>query len=444
MTKKQRKQYYLLYTGLAVFMLLIVYAPFARDGKTLVFYEDGANQHCRALIYYSEWLREIGRTLVTEQRLVIPEWDFSIGYGSNILTTLNYYAIGDPLNLLSVFIPAQLMPYFYSFMVLLRNYLAGLAFSAFCIYMKKKRPAAILAGAVVYMFCGYAMYAGTMHSFFLNPMIYLPLVLLGAEKVFRKEKPYILICAVLISEISNFYFFYMIVLETVIYVLVRCICTFGWKRRKEGIHAILKIAGYSLAGVLLGTVVFLPVAQAFLSDYRVAKEYVIDLFYKKKYYEKFLVSFVFGINMGYYAVLGYSAPALLAVVLLFCGKRRKQYRAELKILFVIGTIFLMFPVFGHIFNGFSYVSNRWVWGYSMLCAYILCEVWEELVTMLSAVCFRKRGKMGSVMQGIMLLFVITGMTLNAYVMFERRGIQEKYFSASEVNDRYNGKPEILV
>ena len=28
---------------------------------------------------------------------------------------------------------------------------------------------------------------------------------------------------------------YMIVLETIIYVLVRCICTYGWKRRREGL-----------------------------------------------------------------------------------------------------------------------------------------------------------------------------------------------------------------
>ena len=87
MTKKQIKQYYLTYTVAAVLMLAIIYAPFAASGKTFVYREDGVAQHCRALIYCGEWLREIGRTLVTEHRLVIPEWDFSIGLGANILTT---------------------------------------------------------------------------------------------------------------------------------------------------------------------------------------------------------------------------------------------------------------------------------------------------------------------------------------------------------------------
>ena len=34
-------------------------------------------------------------------------WDMNIGYGSDILTTLHYYVIGDPLTLLSVFVPAD-------------------------------------------------------------------------------------------------------------------------------------------------------------------------------------------------------------------------------------------------------------------------------------------------------------------------------------------------
>lgn len=494
MTRKQIKQYYLIYTGIAAVMLLITYAPFAAAGKTLIFHEDGLNQHCRALIYYSEWLREIGRTLVTEHRLVVPEWDFSIGYGSNILTTLNYYVIGDPLNLLSAFVPGKYMSYFYSFLVLFRNYLAGMAFSAFCIYRKKKCPVAVLAGAVTYMLCGYAMYAGTMHAFFLNPMIYFPLVLLGVEKVMHKEKAYMLIFSVFISAISNFYFFYMIVLLTVVYVLVRCICTYGWKRRKDGMLAILKIGLFAFVGVLLSAAVFLPVAMAFLQDYRIVKEYVIDLFYGPKYYGRMPVSFVSGISMGNYSVLGYGVPALLAVVLLFAGENRKKYRAELKILFVIGTIFLLFPVIGHIFNGFSYTSNRWVWGYSMLCAFILCDVWEELtamrprnsklligvlacyavilvsaavlaekmwkyngsdglfallyfgaVTVLLAACLWKKGKQSRrAVQGIMLLLVFAEMTQNAYEMFEKRGIRKTYFSAAEVNAFYADRTEKLV
>ena len=248
---------------------------------------------------------------------------------------------------------------------------------------------------------------------------------------------------------------------------------------------ILKIGGYSLVGVLLSAVIFLPIIRTFLNDYRIEKEYTIASFYGKLYYEKLLSSFVSGLSLGAYTELGYGMPALLAVALLFLGENRKKYRAELKLLFVIGTLLLMSPLAGHILNGFSYTSNRWMWGYSMLCAYILCELWEELTAMstknaarllafsvcytavithcftmlrktrvryllpsiavalvLLAVCLFRRGKQSRrAVQAVLLGLMLAGLTQNAYRLFETRSIPETYRSAEQINAYYDGKPE---
>ena len=90
--------------------------------------------------------------------------------------------MGDPLNLLSVAVPTRYMAYFYSFLVVLRLYLAGLAFSGYCFYMGRKKNLAVLTGALCYVFCGYALFGAIRHPFFLNPMIYFPLILTGVEK----------------------------------------------------------------------------------------------------------------------------------------------------------------------------------------------------------------------------------------------------------------------
>ena len=42
------------------------------------------------------------------------------------------------------------------------------------------------------------------------------------------------------------------------------------------------------------------------------------------------------------------------------------------------TVFLLVPYVGFMMNGFSYVSNRWVWAYSMLVSYIITVVWDEM------------------------------------------------------------------
>lgn len=377
MNRKEKRDYFILYSIAFLAMIALMFSGQLMDGTTLVKTGDSSLQHIPAFAYYGEYLREILRTLFAEHRLVFPEWDFSIGYGSNILTTLHYYAIGDPLALMSVFVSGRGVIYMYGFLIVLRYYLAGASFSGFCIFMGKKSKMALLAGAFTYLFSFYAMNMGVYHPFFLNPMIYLPLVLTGAEKLFRNKKPYLLIGAVFLSAVSNFYFFYMIVLLTVIYVLVRCCFVFGWRRRREALVFILRVGFYSLVGVLLGAVVLFPVILAFLNDYRSEVSYHVPLFYTKKYYMRLPAAFTGIVEPDGRTMLSYGPAAFAAVVLLFADRKKNRERAQEKVLFCIGTLFLLLPFAGYVFNGMAYVTNRWSWGYAMLVSFILATVWED-------------------------------------------------------------------
>lgn len=148
---------------------------FREVGASFVWKKDGFNQHFRALSYYSDWLQNIVKNLIYKHRLIIPMWSASIGYGSDIISTLHYYVIGDPLALFSVFVPNKYMVDFYDLLILLRMYLAGMAFAGYCFYMKNKNKIAVLTGSFIYVFCGYTIMFGLHHPYFLNPMIYLPL-----------------------------------------------------------------------------------------------------------------------------------------------------------------------------------------------------------------------------------------------------------------------------
>lgn len=99
--KKQIRNYIMVYTLLFIAMAATVFSYFFINGKSFIWHPDGWNQHYKALVYFAQWMRKIIRTLLFEHRLSFPEWNFHLGYGSGILTTLHYYAIGDPLNLFS-------------------------------------------------------------------------------------------------------------------------------------------------------------------------------------------------------------------------------------------------------------------------------------------------------------------------------------------------------
>ena len=135
---QKRRAYFLCYTGAFCLLSFIAFFPLLYNGKSLIWKPDGLTQHYNALVYIGNWGRTILRTLITEHRLSVPLWDFSIGYGSDVLTTLHYYVIGDPLNLLSILTPVRFTEYLYSGLVVLRMYLAGLSFACFCFQMKQR------------------------------------------------------------------------------------------------------------------------------------------------------------------------------------------------------------------------------------------------------------------------------------------------------------------
>lgn len=179
---------------------------------------------------------------------------------------------------------------------------------------------------------------------------------------------------VFVSAISNFYFFYMLVILTVFYVCVRLLLQFSLKEIKKSLCMILKIGGYAFVGVLLSACLFLPVVMLFLNDGRSEVIHQFSFLYDKSYYESFLGAFVSSNSLGSWTNMGFSSLVLFAIFLLFKERGKK----EIKFVFVTLTVFLLLPIFGYVLNGFSYVSNRWDWGYSMAVAYIFVCMWDKM------------------------------------------------------------------
>lgn len=379
-----RKRYFVYYTVIFAIMAVAVFGIFLFYGKSFIWSNDGWRQHYNALIYYGKWLRSIIRGVLLEGKLEIPAYSFSLGYGSDIITTLHYYVIGDPLTVFAVFVPTKYMAYFYHALILLRLYLSGVAFSLFCFYKTDQMRAegtaalpskmAVLVGTFVYVFCGYALFASVRHPYFTNPMIYFPLLLIGAEKILDRKKPWMFIVMALISAVSNFCFFYMIAVLTALYVVWQLVVRYSWKERCNAMKMLCKITGSAILGTCMSAVILIPVIYLFLGDARSASEYVYDAFYTIGNYESSFGNFLTGIGGYNWTYMGYAAIALVAVFLLFLQKGHK----DVKIVFLVLTVMTLLPVFGSIMNGFSYVSNRWIWGYSFLVAYILVLKWRAL------------------------------------------------------------------
>ncbi|MDC7290848.1 YfhO family protein [Blautia schinkii] len=378
-SKHPKRTFWLTYTLIFLVLFSGIACGYMLFGKSFVFsgrMGDGLRQHYVSLGYYGEYLRELLANIFVRHSFEIPMWDLHIGYGTDILTTLHYYAIGDPLNLLSVFVPMEYTEYLYEFLLVLRMYLAGGAFSLYCLYHKNGRFPTLM-GALLFAFCQWILVADFKHPFFINPCIYYPLLLLGIDKIFNKEKPYVYIITLAVSAMSNFYFFYMLGIFTVIYAVYRYIMIFKKVKVKELFGWLGRFAGYSVVGMLLSAVIFLPSVLAVLNTNRAGAENFISSAYKTKYYHMILPALM-GKFQSSYSIIGVSAVGVLGLFLLFMKRKRNT---ELKLGFIMCMIFLLVPFVGHVLNGFSYATNRWSWALVMLVCYVFVKMYPSLFTL---------------------------------------------------------------
>lgn len=374
--KNKRLNYYGLYTVLFIVVCCMVFSGFYLNNKSLIFEGDAIKQHFNSLAYFGKYLRGIIKTLFSTGDFMIPLWDSQIGFGSDLITTLNYYVLGDPLNLLSVFVPASRTEILYEFLILLRLYLAGIGFSILCRGMKRGRFVT-MCGAFVYVFCSYALFSAVRHPFFINPMVYLPFLIIGIEKIFSGKKPFLFIGMVFVSGISNFYFFYMLSIIIFVYAVIRFFFVYQENRVKNFFLCLRNFCGYYIIGTLLSCIIFLPNALALLNTQRFNVNASVPLLYDIDYYQKLLFYFIDGRQLTNWTWIACSAIVLPAIILLFMKRKKNLF---LKVTFIVLTLFLIFPYIGHVINGFSYASNRWTWAYALLLGVIFTTMLPDLMS----------------------------------------------------------------
>lgn len=372
---KGKLGYFLLYTGgflaAAILMLLI----FRKENASFTKMADGVAQHYAVLMWIRNGLREI-----LHGNFAFPMVDFSVGQGFDVIGTLNYYGVGDPVNLLTVFFADNHLDQMYMFLILFRMYLSGLTFSYYCSTVGIQRKASVLCGSWLYVFCSFALIGGMKHPLFLNGMLYLPLLLAGTEKVLQKKSIRFLSVSVALAFMSNYYFMYM---NTILCGIYLCVRLFGHYREygiRKILLLILKMAAAWIWGICLGAVVILPSVYAFLHNARMdAAGEEVKIFYDAAHYRKMILGFFQTLPMtNGWTVHGTTIGGLAGVLMLFTSKKRSRENCQLKIGFVVLLVLLCIPFGGKMMNGFAYVTNRWSYGMAFLCALMAAQAVADL------------------------------------------------------------------
>ncbi len=358
--------YTLHYTALFAILWPILFLPFYKTGKMLLWTQDEMPYLFTRLVYLSKTIRTGIKNLLAGNGWTIPLYDFTSG-----ISQINFEI--SPLSILAIFWPWDEIDALYDWAVIFGFYLVGLSFSFLGFYFKQK-PLPVLIGAISYTFCGYSLHLGLFNpEWCLTPQFLLPLLIVGAEKVLRRERPFLFIAAIFISGVSSVYYSCMQAILVVIYVLIRFFSIYEKERSREFLRMIGRFALGGGIGVALCSVVVIPSFIQLMGSGRVGDKYYTSLLdYGKDYYVKYIANFsVTPSTTGYGETeLGFSVLTIPSILMLFIG--RKKENRSLRWLFVVLTAMVMLPIVAYLMSGFSTTKyNRWCYAYALCCAAIL-------------------------------------------------------------------------
>lgn len=363
-SKFKNSKTYIIYTILFCIVSFIVFAVFIKNNKSFIWNSDGFSQHFVILYDFNQIIRN-----AFENGFSMLSWN--MGLGLDIIGQYSYYVIGDPFVYISLLFPIEYLETIYSSLIILRIYCIGLAFIAYCNYHKKDRINTLI-GAIIYTFCGFILYAGIRHPYFTNAAILLPLNFIGIDKLLREGKKSFFTFIIFVSAISNYYFFYMITIVTIIYAIVKYIFEYnqGWKIFfKKALSAIVCY----IIGVLMAGIILLPTIYAFFNSARVEYEQVYA--YSPNFYKNFFIGLI-SMRHNNWTVISMSSIVLLMVPILFTKLKEKEART-FATLFIITTSMLLIPFIASMMNGFSFPSNRWVFAYAFILSYIVTICFDK-------------------------------------------------------------------
>lgn len=350
--------------------------PYFSNGKNLIWQVDGLFQQYPSILYTKNYLLDVLQNFLETGAIHFPQWDFSIGFGLSPADALRR----EPLSLMFLFATKENLEAFYNFMVVFRMYVCGLTFLWYCWELGKREKLPIVMGAMLFVFADFPILAAVRQPFFVTTLLtYFLLTVIGVERYLQKGKPALFVAVIALQFFNGYYSTYINSVLMAVYLLCRLYGMYGLEIRTI-LRKIVKMIGWYLWGLAISMSALLPNLMSFLNSSRSGEKIDLDLFYSNGYYEDLFSELGMGYGgLGYRSYVGFASIGLVACILLFL-KRKKELR-PLKMGLAAVTVFICLPVFGWIFNGFGYITNRWCYAIAFVVAVILVEMTPEMLSL---------------------------------------------------------------
>ena len=192
-------------------------------------------------------------------------WDFGTDLGANFIGSYSFYLLGSPFFWVTLAFPNSFVPYLMGPLLILKFGFAALT-AYFYIRRFTRTAEAARLGGILYAFSGFSIY-NTFFNHFHEAIIFFPLLLLALELLITENRRAVFALAVCGCAVVNYFFFFGMVVFTVIYFFVRVFS--GAVKFK--LSRFLIIILESVLGVGLAMCILLPSIMAITGNSRVSE-----------------------------------------------------------------------------------------------------------------------------------------------------------------------------
>lgn len=217
-------------------------------------------------------------------------WNWLTDLGANFVGSYSFYLLGSPFFWLTIPFPNWFVPYLMGPLLILK--FACAALTAYC-YLRRftKTPDAAQLGGILYAFSGFSVY-NIFFNHFHEAIILFPLLLLSLELLITENRRGIFAAMVALCAVSNYFFFFGMVVFCIIYFFVR-LCSRAVKVSASRFIALVfeAVIGLALSAVLLYPSILAILGNSRLEDYQLGWNAI--MFGKEQIYLNVIECFFF-------------------------------------------------------------------------------------------------------------------------------------------------------
>ncbi len=191
-------------------------------------------------------------------------WNWFTDLGSDFVGSYAFYLLGSPFFWITLIFPNSFVPYLMGPLLILKFAFAALTGYLYIRRFTKTSHAASLGG-LLYAFSGFSVY-NIFFNHFHEAIIVFPLLLLALELLITENRRGVFALAVAFCAITNYFFFFGMVVFCIIYFFVRLLSD----AIKVKISRFLVLVFEAVIGLALSAALLVPALNAIIGNGRIS------------------------------------------------------------------------------------------------------------------------------------------------------------------------------